>query len=154
MKQALRLTFVAALALTMLSCSKKYSFDESLEVTANHISGTWMLEQWSGGSLADGTYVYVEFTRRDQQFTMYDNIGSFSARRRTGRYNITISNGASVIQGQYHYGTGDWQHRYIITDLTSSSMTWTAVDNASDVSVYRRCEAVPEDILAELPATE
>lgn len=157
MKQLLRLTLLAAVVLTTLSCSKEKAFEEPvLDVTANNISGVWTLAEWSGGTLADGTYVYVEFTRRDQLFTMYDNIGSFSARRRTGRYNITIDDklGAAVIRGQYHYGAGDWQHHYIITGLTASTMTWTAADDPDDVSVYRRCDAVPEEILAELPDAE
>ena len=156
MKNVLRI-LLAAMALTAVSCSKeKAQVEPVLDVTANNISGIWTLAEWSGGTLADGTYVYVEFTRRDQLFTIYDNIGSFSARRRTGRYNITLdeSLGAAVIRGQYHYGTGDWQHHYIITGLTAGQMTWTAMDDPEDVSVYRRCAEIPAEILAELPADE
>lgn len=155
MKQLLKWTLLAAMALTTLACSKEKAAEEPvLDVTANNISGIWTLAEWSGGELAEGTYVYVEFVRRDQLFTLYDNLGSFSARRRTGRFNITIDDklGAAVIRGMYDYGTGDWQHHYIITGLTATQMTWTAVDDPEDISVYRRCDAIPADILAELPA--
>lgn len=143
--------------LAAVSCSKERDNAEPvLDVTAHTISGVWRLDEWSGGKPAEGTYVYVEFTRRDQLFTIYDNMGSFSARRRTGRYNITVDDalGAAVIRGLYDYSAGDWQHRYIVTGLTAGQMTWTAVDDPDDVSVYRRVESVPQDILDQLPATE
>ena len=83
-------------------------------------------------------------------------MSSFSARRRTGRYNITIDNnlGAAVIRGLYDYSAGDWQHHYIITGLTAAQMTWTAADDPEDISVYRRVDAIPQEILDELPAVE
>ena len=156
MKHLLKLTLLAAMVLTAVSCSEKTAESELLDVTAHNISGVWRLAEWSGGELADGTYVYVEFTRRDKEFTLYDNLTSFSARRRTGRYNITLdeSLGAAVIRGLYDYGAGDWQHRYMVTGLTAERMTWTAVDDPADVSVYHRCAAVPAEILSELPAVE
>ena len=143
--------------LTAVSCSKDTETAAPvLDVTAHNISGTWTLASWSGGEPAEGTYVYIEFTRRDQLFTIYDNMGSFSARRRTGRYNITVDDtiGAAVIRGLYDYSAGDWQHRYIVTGLTATQMTWTAVDDPDDVSVYRRVDAVPQEILDELPPQE
>ena len=141
--------------LTMASCNGKDDIAEpGLDVTAHNIAGVWSLAGWSGGELAEGTYLYIEFTRRDQLFTLYDNLSSFSAHSRTGRYNITIDDtqGAAVIRGLYDYGLGDWQHRYIVTGLTATQMTWTAVDDPDDVSVYRRCDAVPQEILDQLPA--
>ena len=154
MKHLLRLTLFAAIVLTAASCDRKSETTEVLDVTAHNVSGVWQLVEWSGGSLAEGTYVYMELTRRDREFTIYDNLTSFSARCRTGRYNIVIDEdyGTAVIRGQYNYGTGDWQHRYKVTGLTATGMTWTAVDDPDDVSVYRRCDAVPQYILDELPA--
>ena len=157
MKRLSRLTLLAAMLLTLFSCSKETVESEPvLDVSAHNIAGIWALAEWSGGKPAEGTYVYMELTRRDQLFTIYDNLGSFSARCRTGRYNITVDDsiGAAVIRGQYDYSAGDWQHRYIVTGLTASRMTWTAVDDPADVSVYYRVDAVPQEILDELPAKE
>ena len=156
MKRLLRLTTLLAVVLTAVSCEKNPSdVVPTLEVTANNISGIWQLSEWSGHTLEEGTYVYLEITRRNQLFTIYDNLDSFSAVKSTGRYNIiTDDEHGAVIRGQYDYGKGDWRHRYIIRDLTKSSMTWVALDDADDISVYVRCDAIPEEILAELPADE
>lgn len=147
---------VAAMLLTV-GCDKKEgpAGEPLLDVTANNISGTWKLTEWSGGEMAGGSYVYIEFTRRDQTFTIYENLDSFSARRITGRYNIlTDEELGAVIWGQYDYTNNDWAHRYIVRGLTATKMTWIAKDDPEDVSVYERCDAVPDDILAELPAEE
>ena len=148
------LSFSALLlaALIMLaSCSnKKQNAQPGLEVTANNISGVWQLASWSGADeMPDsGAYVYIEIERRDQKFTLYQNIDSFSARRITGTYNIyTDEEAGAVIRGRYDYGTGDWQHRYIVRDLTPNSMTWVAKDAPEDVSVYVRCKSLPDFLL-------
>ena len=46
----------------------------------------------------------------------------------------------------YDYSAGDWQHRYIVTDFSKTQMIWTAKDDRSDISVYERCDGIPEDI--------
>lgn len=146
----------AAAVLAMMSCQNETeTAEELLDVTAHNISGVWQLSEWSGGEPADGTYVYIELTRRDKEFFLYDNLSSFSARLRTGRFNIIVdeSLGSAIIIGQYDYGMGDWQHRYAVT-LTASRMTWTAVDDPDDVSVYLRVDSVPQYILDELPSAE
>lgn len=153
MKRLFRLTTLLAMMLAAVSCEKKSNeiAEPVLDVTANNISGVWKLTQWSGGTLRDGTYVYIELTRRDQEFTIYQNTDSFSARKITGYYNIeTDEELGAVIRGIYNYGNGDWRHRYIVRNLTRYSMTWIAKDDADDVSVYERCEAVPDEILAEI----
>lgn len=157
MKNLLRLTAFIAIAVAAVSCEKTTEIPEPmLEVTANNISGIWKLAEWSGGTLEEGSYVYMELTRRDQEMTIYQNLDSFSARRITGRYNIEVDEdlGVSVIRGQYYYGNGDWRHRYIVSELRANRMTWIAKDDADDISVYERCDAIPEEILAELPAAK
>lgn len=138
--------------LTAIACDKgdDTPAEPLLDVTANNISGIWKLAEWSGNTMESGTYVYIEFTRRDQQFTIYQNQDSFVARKIGGHYNITTDEAlGAVIRGQYDYGNGDWRHRYIVRDLTASSMTWIAVDDPDDISMYKRCEAIPDEILAE-----
>lgn len=151
MKKLLRFTLLMALTFAAVSCDKKDEQPEpSLDVTANNISGVWKLAEWSGTTLEEGTYVYIEFTRRDLTFTIYQNLDTFSARKLTGRYNInTDEELGAIIRGRYDYGTGDWAHRYIVRNLKADRMTWIATDDPEDISVYERCEAVPEEILAD-----
>lgn len=148
MKRFLKLTLLAAAALCLGACDEDKTYeDPGLEVTPHNISGAWQLAEWNGTTLAEGTYIYIEFTRKDQLFTMYQNVDSFSARKRTGRYDITtdVELGA-IIMGAYDYGIGDWSHRYIVTDLHEDTMVWTAQDDPTIVSVYRRCDEIPAEI--------
>ena len=148
MKKFLRWTAVLAMMLAAVSCEKNKELPESLlEVTANNISGAWKLTEWSGHAMEEGMYVYIEFTRRDQRFTIYQNQDSFLTRKIEGYYNITTDEVlGAVIRGQYDYN-GDWRHRYVVRNLTAKSMTWIATDNPADISVYERCDAVPDDIM-------
>ena len=97
----------------------------------------------------DGSYVYIELSYRDgNEFTIYQNLDSFGPRRITGVYNLSTDESlGSVIRGMYDYENGDWNHRYIIRNLFSDRMTWIATDDAQNVSVYKRCPGVPQEIL-------
>ena len=65
----------------------------------------------------------------------------------TGRFAIeTDEELGAIIYGNYDYSAGDWQHRYIVTDFSKTQMIWTAKDDRSDISVYERCDGIPEDI--------
>lgn len=98
-------------------------------------------------ALAQGSYVYIEFIRKDQKYVMYQNLDSFGARKLTGRFAIeTDEELGAIIYGNYDYSAGDWQHRYIVTDFSKTQMIWTAKDDRSDISVYERCDGIPEDI--------
>lgn len=149
----------AALALLLLAggaCNDDKSYaDPGLDVTPNNIAGVWRLAEATSGAPVEGTYVYVEFVRRDQTYVLYQNLDSFSARRITGRYNIeTDEELGAVIRGMYDHGKGDWSHRYIVRDLTRERMTWIAQDDPDNVAVYVRCAGVPDEVLDELSATE
>ena len=156
MKRLLRFASLLALVCAVAACEKTTETPEPvLDVTANNISGVWRLAGWNDKGLAQGAYVYIEFTRRNTEFTIYENLDSFSARKITGRYNIyTDEEHGAIIRGQYDYGNGDWQHRYIVRSLTKTSMTWIALDDADDISVYERCDGVPDDILSQFPSEE
>lgn len=159
MKHLLRLTTLLAIVLATVSCNKTPETTEpSLDVTANNISGIWKVSEWSGKALDEGTYVYIEFTRRDQLFTMYDNLTSFSAHKSTGRYNLYIDEEfGAIIRGEYDFARGDdksWAHRYIIQDLKKDKMIWIAKDDLDDITVYERCDAIPAEILAEISDNE
>ena len=146
MKKMLKGAFLALMAVAMLTaCNNDDEYQEpTLDVTPNNIAGSWRLESWSAGELAEGSYVYIDFVRADRTYTLYQNIDSHQLRTITGRYYIdTDTEFGAVIRGSYDYGNGDWAHRYIITDLTANRMVWTAKDNSEDVSVYVRAD-IPE----------
>ena len=148
MKKMLKGAFLALMAVAMLTaCNNDDEYQEpTLDVTPNNIAGSWRLESWSAGELAEGSYVYISFERADRTYTLYQNVDSAPARTLTGRYYITTDmEFGAVIRGDYDFGGGEWAHRYVVKDLTAKSMTWIAKDNPDDVSVYVRCE-IPEQV--------
>lgn len=151
MKNLLKFTLLLMFAVTFAGCEKDKSYeDPGLEVSLYNISGTWQLETWNNGAaLAEGSYVYLEISYRDgNRFTIYQNLDSFGPRRITGSYNLyTDESLGSVIRGMYDYENGDWTSRYVIRGLYTDRMTWIATDNAENVSLYRRCDAIPQEIL-------
>ena len=146
MKRFLR--FAALLsALALLGACDDDMYVTPLEVTNNNIAGTWQLAEWNGAPLAEGSFVYIEFIRKDAKYVMYQNLDSFGARKLTGRFAIeTDEELGAIIYGNYDYSAGDWQHRYIVTDFSKTQKIWTAKDDRSDISVYERCDGIPEDI--------
>ena len=117
-----------------------------LEVNANNISGQWQLILWNDASLNEGTYVYIDIVRNDRTYTMYQNIDSFKdvPHKVTGSYYLEIDPAVgALIRGNYDHDSGDWAHRYIITDLTNSKMTWTAKDDPTFVQIWSRVESIP-----------
>lgn len=151
MKNLLKFLFLLILAATFAGCDDDKSYeDPGLEVSLYNISGTWKLESWNNGAaLAEGSYVYIDLAYRNgQEFTIYQNLDSFGPRRITGSYNLyTDESLGSVIRGMYDYENGDWTHRYIIRNLFPDRMTWIATDNADNVSLYVRCDGIPQEIL-------
>ena len=106
-----------------------------------------MLKSFGDGqSVAEGCYLYLELVRNDRTFTLYDNLDSFGAVVRTGRYVIeTDPELGAVIRGNYDFSGGDWNHRYVVRSLTAGEMVWVATDDPRDVSVYVRTE-IPADV--------
>ena len=117
-----------------------------LEVNANNISGKWQLMQWNESTLNDDTYVYIDIVRNDRTYTMYQNIDSFKdvPHKITGSYYLEVDPAiGAVIRGNYDHDSGDWTHRYIITDLTRSHMVWIAKDDPTFVQIWHRVDAIP-----------
>lgn len=151
MKNLLKISLLLLLAVGFTGCDDDNSYeDPGLEVTLYNLSGTWKLETWNNGeTLADGSYVYIELSYRDgNEFTIYQNLDSFGPRRITGVYNLYTDDAlGSILRGMYDYENGDWSHRYIVSDLFADRMTWTATDDAQNVSLYVRCDGIPQEIL-------
>ncbi len=157
MKKWLKMMALSCVAMAFCGCcsSEENEMPLYLEVTPNNIAGSWQLLSFQDGlTLAEGSYVYIDFERSDKSYKLYQNTDSFSARCITGRYNLqTDSELGTIIRGNYDYENGDWNHRYVIRNLTKTQMVWVAVDDPSEVSVYVRA-SIPEEILASAPAEE
>ena len=93
MKKMLKGAFLALMAVAMLTaCNNDDEYQEpTLDVTPNNIAGSWRLESWSAGELAEGSYVYIDFVRADRTYTLYQNIDSHQLRTITGRYSEDVS---------------------------------------------------------------
>lgn len=128
---------------------------EYLPVTYANIAGTWKLAEWNGTPLSENRYCYLVIERRPDDETgkrslkMYMNIDSNKSHLETSTYELTEDedSGTTSISGLYDYGAGFWTNTYVISELESDRMVWTVSDDAEDVSVYVRCEEVPEEIL-------
>ena len=130
----------------LASCVEKEEPIVYLDVNAHNISGSWQLAEWNGVSLDASTYMYVNFVRNDRTFTIYQNLDSFTdvPHIATGTFYIEadVELGA-IILGMYDHDSGDWAHRYIVKELTATSMIWVAKDNQDYIQKFVRVESIP-----------
>lgn len=154
MKNIFKLMALFAFLFCFASCEDDEPVIQTLAVTPANLHGTWELSEWNGAPLAEGTYCYITFNRKEQTFEMYQKFDSMYARYITGTFSIKNDPYLGyVISGTYDFGNGKWNNEYIVTDLLESgSMVWTVKDNENDVNKYVRCEQVPAEIVAEAKA--
>ena len=132
-------------AFAFCSCVEKEEPIVYLDVNAHTISGSWQLVEWSGVSLNETTYMYVDFVRNDRTYTIYQNLDSFANVPHvvTGSFYIeTDLELGAVIRGNYDHDSGDWAHRYIVKDLTETEMTWIAKDDETYVQKFVRVDSI------------
>lgn len=157
MKNILKIMALLAVVLCFTSCDDDEKTDNpSLPVTVANLNGTWQLSEWGGKPVADGTYCYITFNRREQTFEMYQNFDSMYTRYITGYFRLEKDPYLGyVISGEYDSDNSDWNNDYIVTDLLEEgSMIWTAKDDDADVSKYIRCDKVPDEIVMEAKPKE
>lgn len=128
-----------------------------LDVDYANVAGVWRLAEVNGIMQDENPYLYLIRNRRADEdrdnlrtFESYDNMNSGLSRHVEGIYNIKAEEDElPVIGGYYDHGIGInlWEHDYYVTELTAERMVWTATDNPDDISVYERCDAVPEEIV-------
>ncbi|MEG1585943.1 MAG: lipocalin family protein [Bacteroidales bacterium] len=153
MKTIYKLIMFFVMMVACASCSDEQEPDmTNVKIEANNINiaGTWKLDSWNNKPLAEGIYCYITFNRKDKTFAMYQNMDSMNARNITGSFSIgkdEKDESIDIITGDYDYQMGKWNNEYII-EIYPEYMNWTVVGNASDLSVYVRCNEIPEDILA------
>ena len=153
LKKLFTLLVIALFACGFAACSSDDEEPEerSLEVTPANLHGTWELAEWNGEPLAEGTYCYIVFNRKDLTFEMYQKFDSMYGRHITGSFAIKNDPYQGyIISGSYDNGKGDWNQSYLVTRLLASgSMIWTAKDDVTDISRYERCNEVPAEILKD-----
>ena len=137
----------AVVALSCIACvNDEPVVIEYLVVNANNLSGSWELVEWNGAPLQQGTYVFLNIVRKDNTYTMYQNVDSFSDMPHTvtGKFFLETDPAlGAIIRGNYDHDSGDWAHRYIVLELTKDSMKWVAKDNPDYVQIYKKTESVP-----------
>ena len=71
---------------------------------------------------------------------MKQNLDSFGdiPHETTGEFNILTQQGQSIIQGKYDHDGGLWAHDYIVSALTATTMTWTAVGEPTNIQKFER----------------
>ncbi|WP_333698238.1 lipocalin family protein [Bacteroides congonensis] len=153
MKILFRIMILSIFLTSFIACDDEEETKErTLEVTPANLNGTWQLTEWNGQPLAEGTYCYITFVRKDKTFKMYQKFDSMYARFLTGSFNIEKDDYLGyIITGKYDYSLGGrWNNSYIVTELSSSgAMVWIVKDDADDVSKYIRCDDVPSFIKDE-----
>lgn len=154
MRKILNYLLMAAI-LAFTACNDDDApIQEAIPVTYANIAGTWKLESWNDHPTSDDRYCYLVIERRADEengrrpLTMYLNIDSDKSHRETSTYELTEDEelGGTIISGMYDFGAGFWTNSYLISELTADRMVWIVTDDPADVSVYVRCNEVPEDI--------
>lgn len=151
MKTFFRIMLLSVFLFGVTACGDDYEVkDVTLEVNYANLNGTWRLSNWNGEDMNDDqSYVYIEFDRKERTYTMYEKISTGKGWKRTGKFNVEQDDKwGDVLSGTYDYGAGVWNQKYVVTDLTDNSMTWTVKGDGDDVSKYTRCDGIPEDIKA------
>ena len=137
-----------ATTLSLSSCEKPAPLptEEPIAVTYSALDGCWQLTMWQGRPMAEDTYLYIEFDRKEHRYTMWDNIDSMYATDTTGTFAITEEeDGTYTLSGTYDYGMGDWSSDYRV-ELTNEGerMQWLSLDGSHQVMDFVRVEAIPE----------
>ncbi len=156
-----RIAIIFAVLMAAVSCQKPAEDPiVRLDVNYNNISGSWKLVTFDGNKLDGGVFQYINFERKAvsfqlREFQEYSNIDSQYPVRKIGRYELSeTEDGSDLIRGLYPDELSrEWNHSYVITDLTESTMTWTAEDDPAIVNVYERAE-IPSEILDAFPVEE
>ena len=131
-------------AITTTSCEKPAPLpsDERVAVTYYNIDGCWELYMFHGAPLQEDTYLYIEFSRSDHRYQMWDNLNSMYGISTTGTFYITEEeDGTYTLSGNYDHGAGDWSSSYKVEMSSTDNMTWRSTETILD---FRRIDSIPE----------
>ena len=143
-----RLVATLIVVATIAGCEKPAPLptEEKIAVTYAALDGCWQLSMWQGAPMAEDTYLYIEFDRREHRYTMWDNIDSMYATDTTGTFAITEEeDGTYTLSGTYDYGVGDWSSDYRVTlSNKGERMQWISRSGSFQAMDFVRIEAIPE----------
>lgn len=143
-----RLVATLIIVATIAGCEKPAPLptEEKIAVTYAALDGCWQLSMWQGAPMAEDTYLYIEFDRREHRYTMWDNIDSMYATDTTGTFAITEEeDGTYTLSGTYDYGVGDWSSDYRVTlSNKGERMQWISRSGSFQTMDFVRIEAIPE----------
>ena len=140
---------LVAVALLAAGCDKGTHEEQAKSpnkaVTYYTIDGVWMLEQWNGAPLAEGTLLYVVLDRKEHRFEMWDNLASMYPTMRSGGFLLSVDEmSRDIISGWYDYGVGDWTNDYIVElSAEGDRMLWRAVSGDEQMQ-FVEVDALPE----------
>lgn len=140
---------LVAVALLAAGCDKGNHEEQAKSpnkaVTYYTIDGVWMLEQWNGAPLAEGTLLYVALDRKEHRFEMWDNLASMYPTMRSGGFLLSVDEmSRDIISGWYDYGVGDWTNDYIVElSAEGDKMLWRAVSGDEQMQ-FVEVDALPE----------
>ena len=143
-----RLVATLIVVATIAGCEKPAPLptEEKIAVTYAALDGCWQLSMWQGAPMAEDTYLYIEFDRREHRYTIWDNIDSMYATDTTGTFAITEEeDGTYTLSGTYDYGVGDWSSDYRVTlSNQGERMQWISRSGSFQTMDFVRIEAIPE----------
>lgn len=150
MRKLFRLVLATMLLLAVAGCESNEDIGSHyLEPNYTNIAGIWRLSSWNGAEQTDSPYMYLVLDRGERTIEIYQNLDSGKSRYITGTYRLNKDEDGNItIKGTYDHASGFWAHDYFVTEMSSEKMSWITTDNPNDVSVYMRCDEIPEDILS------
>ena len=140
------LTIVATLFAAGCEKPAPLPTEEKIAVTYAALDGCWQMTMWQGAPIAEETYLYIEFDRKERRYTMWDNIDSMYATDTTGTFTITEEeDGTYTLSGTYDFGVGDWSSDYRVElDDEGESMKWISRSGSHQVMNFVRIAEIPE----------
>ena len=143
-----RLIATLIVVATIAGCEKPAPLptQEKIAVTYAALDGCWQLSMWQGAPIAEDTYLYIEFDRKEHRYTMWNNIDSMYATDTTGTFALTEEeDGTYTLSGTYDYGVGDWSCDYRV-ELTNegNDMRWVSLSGSHQVMNFVRVAEIPE----------
>lgn len=139
---------LALLAIVAVGCERETEREmpqPTMAVTYSTLDGSWELVALDGADIAPETYLYVTFSRSEQRFEMWDNLGSMYVNHTCGYFELSEDDyGRHIISGSYDNGVGDWNQSYEVVILyPGDEMIWRST-STDEYSTYRRIESIPE----------
>ena len=133
-------------AISTMSCEKPAPLpsDEKVAVTYYNIDGCWELSQLNGRPLQENTYLYIEFSRGDHSYQMWDNLNSMYGVCTTGTFYITEEeDGTYTLMGNYDHGAGEWSSDYKVEMFDMDRMQWRSKTTGECLD-FTRIASIPE----------